>query len=141
TDNGVGQIGRWLDHYVLGVENGVEDEPAVQMLLANGDREDMLAGDFVRLDAADWPVPGTAWSALTLSRTKSGAARSLNDGTLRLGAPDTSSTLQTYPALVSLPTATDPNTIATVGGGDKGALNSFFDFVPALSNMNLSNLT
>lgn len=141
TDNGVGQIGLWFDHYLRGVDNGVEDQPAVQMLLANGDREDMLAGKFVRLDAADWPVPGTTWSALTLSKTKSGAARSLNDGSLRLGAADTGSSLQAYPAVTSLPTQTDPNTIATIAGGDGGPLNTFFDYVPALSHMNLTNLT
>lgn len=141
TDNGVAQIGRWYDHYLRAVDNGVEDEPAVQMLLANGDREDMLAGKFVRLDAADWPIPGTTWSSLSLSKTRSGAAKSLNDGSLKLGAGDAGSSFQVYPAVTSLPTATDPNTIATVAGGDGGPLNTFFDFAPGLSEMNLSNLT
>lgn len=141
TDNGEAQIDKWLDHYVRGVANGVDSEPAVQMLLANGDREDMLAGKFVRLDAADWPVPGTTWTPLTLSKAKSGAAVSLNDGTLRTGAPDTSSALQTYPAITSLPTNTDPNTIATIGGGDGPGPNTLFTAIPLLSNMNLSNLT
>lgn len=141
TDNGVAEIARWFDHYVRGVDNGVEDDPAVQMLLANGDREDMLAGDYVEIEGADWPLPGTAWSALTLSKAKSGGAVSLNDGSLRLGPPDAGTTQQRYPAIFSLPTNTDPNTIATIGGGDGGPFNQLANFIPALTNMNLSNLT
>lgn len=141
TDNGVAQIGLWFDHYLRGVENGVEDQPAVQMLLANGDREDMLAGKFVRLDAADWPIPGTTWSSLALSKTKSGAAVSLNDGSLKLGPADAGSSQQLYPAITSLPTNTDPNTIATIAGGDSPGLNTLFNAIPLLSNMNLTNLT
>ncbi|MFL6155286.1 MAG: CocE/NonD family hydrolase [Marmoricola sp.] len=141
TDNGVAEIARWFDHYLRGVPNGVDTEPAVQMLLANGDREDMLAGKYVRLDATNWPVPGTTWSALTLSKAKSGSAVSLNDGSLKLGAPDLGTTQQLYPAVTSLPTNTDPNTIATVAGGDGGPLNKLADFIPALTDMNLTNLT
>jgi len=141
TDNGAAEVARWFDHYARGVDNGVEDDPAVQMLLANGDREDMLAGDYVEIEGEDWPLPGTTWSALTLSKAKSGAAVSLNDGSLRLGAPDAGTSQQRYPAVFSLPTNTDPNTIATIGGGDGGPFNELANFIPALTNMNLSNLT
>lgn len=141
TDNGVAQIAKWFDHYVRGVDNGVQAEPAVQMLIADGDREDMLAGDFVELDGADWPLPGTTWTPLALSKQKSGGAVSLNDGSLRVGAPDSGTTRQLYPAVTSLPTNTDPNTIATIGGGDGGPFNQLASFVPALTDMNLSNLT
>ncbi|RNL60404.1 CocE/NonD family hydrolase [Nocardioides marmoriginsengisoli] len=141
TDNGVADIARWFDHYVRGVDNGIQNEPAVQMLLANGDREDMLAGDFVRLEGSDWPIPGTTWNELTLSKAKSGKAVSLNDGSLKLGTPDAGTTKQLYPAITSLPTNTDPNTIATIAGGDGGPLNKLADFIPALTNMNLTNLT
>lgn len=140
TDNGVAEIARWFDHYVRGVDNGVEAEPAVHMLLASGDREDMLAGDSVSLDADDWPIPGTTWSSLSLSRRKSGAAVSLNDGSLGR-APDLLATHQVYPAVTSLPLNTDPNTIATVAGGDGGPLNELADHIPVLTDMNLSNLT
>jgi hypothetical protein len=141
TDNGVAEIGKWLDHYLRGITNGVQAEPAVQMLLADGDREDMLAGKYAKLDASGWPVPGTTWSALTLSKKKSGAAVSLNDGTLGLGAPDVGTSLQPYPAITSLPTNTDPNTIAVIAGGDGGPLNELADYIPALTDMNLTNLT
>lgn len=139
TDNGVAEINRWLDHYVRGVSNGVEAEPAVQMLLADGDREDMLAGKYVHLDGSDWPIPGTTWTSLSLTRTKSGAATSLNDGSLSTSA-DATSSVQRYPALESFPLNTDPNTIATVAGGDGGPLNNLADYIPALTDMNFSNL-
>jgi predicted acyl esterase len=140
TDNGVADIARWFDHYLRGVPNGIDSEPAVQMLLASGDREDMLAGDFVRLDASSWPIPGTTWTSMSLSKAKSGAAVSLNDGSLGLGN-DASTTQQRYAAVTSLFTNTDPNTIATIAGGDGGPFNNLANFIPALTDMNLSNLT
>ena len=140
TDNGVAEIDKWFDHYLRGVKNGVAAEPAVQMLLANGDREDMLKGDFVRFHTNNWPAPNTKWTSLALAPGKSGAAKSINDGSLSLAAPATV-TKQRYVAFTSLPTNTDPNTIATVAGGNGGPLNQLFDFVPALSNMDLSNRT
>ncbi|GAA3513005.1 CocE/NonD family hydrolase [Aeromicrobium panaciterrae] len=141
TDNGVAEIEKWFDHYVRGVDNGVESHPAVQLLLANGDREDMLAGKYVTVDGDDWPLPGTTWSELSLSRTKAGVAKSLNDGSLSISGPDAAVSRQIYPAVTSVPTNTDPNTIATTGGGFGGPLNNFFGFVPALTEMDVSNLT
>ncbi|HWU21949.1 MAG TPA: CocE/NonD family hydrolase [Nocardioides sp.] len=140
TDNGVAEIDRWLDHYVRGVSNGIDSEPAVQMLLADGDREDMLAGRFVRYDAADYPAPGTTWTPLALSATTTAGTASLNRGSLAL-TPDPIARSQSYPAVTSLPTNTDPNTIATVAGGDGGWFNELASYVPALSDMDLSNLT
>lgn len=140
TDNGVAEIDRWLDHYVRGVDNGIDSEPAVQMLLADGDREDMLAGRYVRYDATDYPAPGTTWTPLSLSATKAPGTASLNQGSLAL-APDATARSQSYPAVTSLPTATDPNTIATVAGGDGGWFNQLATYVPALSDMDLANLT
>ncbi|CAB4727295.1 MAG: CocE/NonD family hydrolase [Actinobacteria bacterium] len=140
TDFGVRAVGRWLDRYLRGVRNGVEDEPAVQMLLADGDREDMLAGEFVRQDAASWPVPGTRWAALSFSADPAGAARSINDGSLTLAPPETATT-QLYPAVASLVTNTDPNNVATIGGGPSGQINQLATYVPQLTDMDLSNLT
>ena len=112
TDNGVAEINKWFDHYLRGVDNGVQAEPAVQMLLANGSRESMLKGDFVRYDTSTWPAPDTQWTSLALSPAKSGAAKSLNDGSLSLTTPATV-TKQRYAAFTSLPTNSDPNTIAS----------------------------
>src|SRR5947208_5411038 len=57
TDAGVGEMGAWFDHYVRGVANGVESHPRVQLWLSDGDREDDLAGKFVRYNGTDWPIP------------------------------------------------------------------------------------
>ena len=59
----------------------------MQLFLANGDREDMLAGRYVTTEGADWPIPGTTWETLHLDATPSGTATSINDGTLRSGRP------------------------------------------------------
>lgn len=104
----------WYERYLRDVDNGIDREPAVQLLLANGDREDMLlAGRYVATSASDWPVPGTSWASLQLDPATSGTARSINDGTLTLG-PATAAT-QSYPAVPSLPSASDPYNTAIVG--------------------------
>jgi predicted acyl esterase len=103
----------WFDRYLRDVDNGIDREPAVQLFLADGDREDLLRGRYVQTSGDDWPLPGTRWEALALDATRSGTARSINDGTLHLGsaAPAT----QAYPALGSLPTATDPYNTSILG--------------------------
>ena len=103
----------WYDRYLRDADNGIDREPAVQLFLANGDREDMLAGDFVTTDGADWPIPGTTWVPLHLDPTPSGTARSINDGTLTAGPP--AAATQSYPAIQSLPFATDPYNTAILG--------------------------
>lgn len=134
TDGGVAETKAWFDHYLRGIDNGVEDRPAVQLLMSDGDREDMLAGDVVRHDGSDWPIPGTTWSPLNLDATKSGSAKSLNDGTLTLG-PAAKAATQTYPSVPSLPTNSDPPNAAIVGAA---GLNALTAALPMLSNMNLT---
>ena len=136
TDNGVPEANAWLDHYVRGVDNGVEDHSRVEMLLSRGDREDYLAGDFTRRTATDWPVPGTEWTALSLSPARSGSARSLNDGSLAKLRPPARST-QSYVSVPSLPLATDPATIALLGAS---GLNALTTAVPVLTEMTLADL-
>jgi X-Pro dipeptidyl-peptidase len=46
----VDTLHRWFDHYLHGVDNGIEDEPAVTV----EDEKDVWH------DYADWPVPGTS---------------------------------------------------------------------------------
>src|SRR4051794_1107680 len=102
TDAGAGEMAAWFDRYVRGVRNGVERHPRVQLWLADGDREDDLAGKFVRYDASDWPVPRTRWRSLWLSPAPSGTARSRNDGSLGAARP-ARSTEQSYPSVPSMP--------------------------------------
>ena len=64
TDGGVGDTQAWFDHYLRGAP--LAAQPRVRLWLADGDREDELAGDCVRYDGGDWPVPGTRWRSLAL---------------------------------------------------------------------------
>ena len=75
TDHGVAQIDKWLDRWVLGVQNGVEDEPAVQMLVADGGREQFLDGQFLRYEGSSWPLPGTSWTPPAGGRRSSSSTR------------------------------------------------------------------
>lgn len=134
TDDGVGEAHAWLEHFVSGVANGVETHPRVQLLLSSGDREDMLAGHFARYDGGDWPLPGTTWSALHLSPTRSGTAKSLNDGSLTLATP-TATAAQSYAAVPSLPTMSDPSNTAIAGSM---GLNQLTTALPVLSNMDVA---
>jgi len=134
TDNGVGEATAWLDHFVRGVDNGVEQHPKVQLLLSNGDREDYLDGDFSTASGASWPIPGTTWTPLALDPARSGSARSLNDGSLSLSRPARTAR-QSYLSVPSVPTMTDVPNAAIVG---QMGLNALFDAVPALSEMNVA---
>lgn len=136
TDNGVPEANAWLDHYVRGVENGVEKHPRVEMLLSRGDREDYLAGDFTRRTAEDWPVPGTEWTSLSLSSARSRSATSLNDGSLVKSTP-TKRVAQSYVSVPSIPLVTDPATIALLGAG---GLNALTTAAPLLTDMTLADL-
>jgi predicted acyl esterase len=134
TDGGVGETGAWFDHYVRGVANGIEAHPRAQLWLADGDREDDLAGKVVRYDGSDWPVPGTRWESLALDAAPSGTARSLNDGSLTLTTPSRVAE-QPYPALPSLPSNSDPPNTAIVGGDGLNALATAF---PPATDMTLA---
>ncbi|MGN6723011.1 MAG: CocE/NonD family hydrolase [Marmoricola sp.] len=137
SDDGVAQAAEWLDYYVRGVDNGVETQPAVQMLLSDGSRESYLAGDTVPYTASTWPVPGTTWATLNLSPARSASARSLNDGSLTLSAPTTAAT-RTLANIPSIPTNTDVPTTALLGAA---GLNQLSSAVPLLTEMNASEAT
>ena len=134
TDGGAGQAAAWFDHYLRGTANGVDASPSVKLWMADGDREDLLAGKFARYDGNDWPIPGTRWESLALSAERSGTASSLNDGTLDPARPAEAVT-QSYPAIPSLPTSTDPHNTAIVGSFGTNAL---ADALPTLTEMALA---
>src|SRR3954449_12674311 len=115
TDAGNGEMQAWFDHYVRAAANGVEAHPRVQLWLADGDREDDLAGKFVRYDGDDWPIPHTRWETLALDPAPSGTAHSINDGSLSSTRPAQVAE-QSYPALPSLPSNSDPPNTAILGG-------------------------
>jgi uncharacterized protein len=134
TDAGVGESRAWLDHYVRGLDNGVELHPRVQLWMSGGSRESDLGGKFARYDADDWPVPGTEWVPLALSAAKSGSANSINDGSLSLTNPKASTT-QSYPAVVSNTFNSDPPNTAIIGNDGPNQMASFF---PPFTEMTLS---
>ena len=122
---------RWFDRYVRGVRNGVGQHPRVQLWLADGDREDMLAGDFVRFDGRNWPVPGTRWSSLALDpaeRDRELAQR--RHAHPRRARSDRAQ--QSYPALASIPFNSDPYNTAIIGGFGVNQLATAF---PVLTEM------
>lgn len=132
TDNGQADIQAWYDHYLRDVDNGITEDPAVQLTLSDGDREDMIAGQYLTRDASDWPVPGTEWASLSLDATRSGAASTVNDGTLTLGAPKAAAA-QSYVSLPTSPLATDVPTTALLGAAGLNMLSAAF---PALTELN-----
>ena len=134
TDAGRADIQAWLDRFLLGTANGIENQPRVKLLLSDGDREDYIGGAFVRADGDDWPLPGTRWTALHLHPTRSGTARSINDGTLRTAAPLLTS-VQAYPQVPSWPASTDLPNVAIAGSAGLDALTTAF---PVLSDMTIA---
>src|SRR3954470_23847392 len=121
TDAGNGEMQAWFDHYVRAAANGVEAHPRVQLWLADGDREDDLAGKFVRYDGDDWPIPETRWEAL----------HPAPDGTLGLVTPPQTAQ-QSYPAVPTWPGASDPPNTAILGPNGVNAMAQEF---PALTEM------
>jgi predicted acyl esterase len=134
TQGGVRATARWFDHFVRGVKNGAQKGKVVRLLMSNGDREDYLAGDYIRRKGSNWPLPGTRWARLFLSPEKSGSANSRNDGSLTLDRPGRAAE-QSYPAVPSVPTNTDPPNTAIIGGFGVNALSTAF---PLLTEMTLT---
>lgn len=124
---------RWFDRYLLDVDNGIDREARVQLLIGHGSYEAQIDGAVTKLDASDWPVPGTRWQTLFLDPTRGNGATSTNDGALAVAAPSRGAT-HPYLALTSLPTASDPNTTGTVAAAGASAL---FDVFPVLTQLAL----
>ena len=126
TDGGAAEAAAWLDHFVRGVENGVEQHPRVQLLMSVGDREDFLAGDVATYDASDWPVPGTRWTTLYL-----GGGGALSP------SPQTRTTSASYLTVPTLPTMTDVPNAGLVGAMGLDALTGS---LPMLTESDLAGL-
>jgi predicted acyl esterase len=126
TDGGAGEAAAWLDHFVRGVDNGIEDSPRVSLTLAQGSRASYLAGSHVTVTADDWPVPGTQWAELALAPGR----------TLTTTPPATRS-LASYLTLPSLPTMTDVPNIALL---EAGGVNALTGALPLLAQTNLASI-
>ncbi len=134
TDGGTAQIKAWFDHYLLGVANGTQSQPPVEMLMSAGSRESYDAGSYVRYNASNWPVAGTNWMSLALSPARSGSGSSLNDGSLSAQAPSASTT-QSYAAIPSIPTMSDTPNAAFFG---PDGLNQAATSFPSLTETGLA---
>ena len=128
TDGGNGEAEAWLEHFVAGVDNHVERHPRVSLWMADGDREDLLAGEFVRRRAADWPIPGTRWARLAL-----GPGDGPGGGSLGFSMP-AQATRISYPSVPSIPLSTDPFNTAILGQATNPLATAF----PFLTEMNLA---
>jgi uncharacterized protein len=124
TDGGLADTQAWFDHNLRGAANGIDAQPRVKLWLADGDREDDLAGRFVRYDGADWPVPGTRWRSLKLGP----------GGTLTRTRPARTAT-DSYPQIPSPTTNSDPYNTAIAGSAGLNALTSA---LPVLSDMTVA---
>ena len=122
TDGGLADMQAWFDHYLRGA--ALPDRPRVRLWMSDGDREDDLAGDFVRIDGSDWPIPGTSWRSLALGP----------GGTLTPSRP-VRVARESYPQLPSLPTNSDPYNTAIVGSAGLNALTTAF---PVTSDMTVA---
>lgn len=77
---------RWFDRWVGGVANGVEAEPAVRVFVMGGGSSRRNAAGRIEhggswREAADWPLPETAWARFHLH-----ADRSLDPAAPKAGA-------------------------------------------------------
>jgi uncharacterized protein len=124
TDGARADTQAWFDHYLGGAANGIDAQQAVKLWLADGDREDDLAGRFVRVEGDDWPIPGTRWIAYSIDA----------GGSLSLRRPTRAET-QSYPQIPSLPTNSDPYNTAIVGSA---GLNALTIALPVLSDMTVA---
>ena len=69
---------KWFDHWLKGVDNGVQNTPNVNLYPVGGGHWEHYS---------TWPVPATRYTPYFLTGERSGSARSLNDGSLSPTAP------------------------------------------------------
>ncbi|WP_170179352.1 CocE/NonD family hydrolase [Solirubrobacter pauli] len=112
----VDTLHRWFDHYLYGVDNGIEKEPAVSI-------EDESK---VWKDYASWPIPGTQNVDLFLRATSDPAAAGTLGGKAGGGAADslgyTALTTTNENALMNSPTGSQANRRVFLSGPLKADL-------------------
>ena len=97
-----GDTKAWFDHYLRGVDNGVEERAAREAAgCPTATARTCSPASSSAVDGADWPIPGTRWQSLALDPARERLGNSLNDGSLRAGTPRRRRT-QSYPSVPSL---------------------------------------
>ena len=130
TDGGAAEAAAWLDHFVRGVDNGIEASPRVSLTLAEGSRASYLAGEHTTVTADDWPVPGTTWAELALAPGK-GLSETV----------PTTRTTASYLTVPSLPTMTDVPNIALLEASGAKALTGALPLLTQSSLASIDGLT
>jgi len=102
---------RWLDHWLLGIDNGIDREPLVSLFVMG--TNDWLQGD-------KYPLPQTKFTKFYLA-SKGGANTSKGDGWLAAEIPDSSAEADKYNYDPSDPT---PDPIFYFGEEDGGSEDS-----------------
>ncbi|WP_019120793.1 CocE/NonD family hydrolase [Brevibacillus massiliensis] len=77
----------WFDHYLLGLDNGIDLEDPV-LIYVQGPNQ-------WRFEKA-WPIPDANLETLYLSQKRSGTAKSLNDGSLAVNQPTEKKSVARY---------------------------------------------
>lgn len=126
TDGGSAEAAAWLDHFVRGVDNGIEDSPRVSLTLASGDRASYLAGENVTVQGADWPLPGTEWTELALA-----------PGSGLTPTPPATRRTASYLTVPTLPTMSDVPNIALL---EASGLSALTGALPLLSQSTLASV-
>ena len=76
---------RWFDHWLKGIDNGIMDEKPVHYALLIEPQK------WVWMSADQWPPKSSAMCDYYFSQSASGAIDSVNDGSLKLASPGSSS--------------------------------------------------
>jgi uncharacterized protein len=112
---------RFIDHYVKGVDNGIEREPRVQILVLVPP-DTGYEGDSFLLKAGDFPLPDTRWVNYYM-RSGSRANTRLGDGTLVTVPPSDVGSSDSFTYNPSDPVPT----VGGNGGAGAGLLGGAFD--------------
>ena len=97
---------RWFDHYLRGIDNGIDREPSVDLWIPVGGHDELLAGRVEKRSGSNWPLPQTRWTPFYFAP----------DGTLAEHAPAAAVT-QRYAYHPSDPLAADANNTSGLAAG------------------------
>jgi putative CocE/NonD family hydrolase len=132
------QYQNWFAHYLLGAPLSPANQPTVSLYLGDGSRQQFLNDSVTHLTGTAWPLPGTRWSSLYLSATKSTStsAGSVNNGFLASARPS-AKVAQSYPFVPSELTETDLHNTSVIDG----EMDELDSVLPATNDMQLSGAT
>ncbi len=105
----------WFDHYLRGIDNGIDRGPHVHVWEPIGGLPAYQANQVIKFNTTAWPIAGTRYETAYLHGGRSGSAQSINDGTLNGDPPSSPEPPDAYPFAPSNSAATDPNLLPVAG--------------------------